>query len=785
VQLVFDVGEDTVYYEDIAGDTTDIWSRNISLWADSNGQLRLDSLRSNHVRIIVNAHNETVNTGTIDVDLFYQAVEELNIPFRPVQLEFFDTYDEPAEGFLIEVYETELDLSNNATLVNLTTNEFGEAFDMDGNPFYYFDDSASAEENYSIRAKFYKNYFDFAPNNDDHANFTNDGTVTYQFQIDIDIESINYETNITVLNTLSTSIDYDQDWIASIIITATDTGAPFPIEAYPQLNVYSVKTNTLVYQGDLINNGTLGYYDIIFNPQTDDITLGGDDYSYYLIIEASTPGYGSGPESVVSPLIINPINTLYIANELEIWTWTDVATFDIRYLDRDSDPISGATVTYDAPWLFDTVTVSESATQGNYSVSIDTTDPGNIGDYILKFTAFKDNYLQQEFDVRLSIRPLATSLNSSDPTDFLFSYVTPDVNLTQSYPIYFEYTVAGSGDGITGATAICTVDYELYDSTTGSESVIMDELGNGWYVLDYNTETQEEGKYVFDIKLDKLNHDAKVASVTMKIVKNQFDYAFASGTLDNDAVLKYTVAHGEDTTIILDLSKRIDGSIAENANVVFIDQDGNRYNFEYADGVYTYVISGDVNTFVQKQVIEGTIEISQDYYETKVFTVQVTVKMHSLFAGIPTFYLLLGVSFVLVGVGAIVLTKVVQNARIPEFVKKCDAVAKEISKKRIIDTRTNVTLSKEQKLAGIFGKEWENLGLNFRVAMGYSQIKKSPTTSDYAESHSEPEPEPYSEPEPEAEEVVEPKHEERSELEHKEEPESNTDKNNDKQEDEY
>ncbi len=336
VQLIFDVGLDTVYFEDIDGDTTDTWSGSISLWADGNGQLRLNSLRSDHVRIIVNAHNETSNTGTIDVDLFYQAVESITVPFREVQLEFIDTYDEYAEGFLIEVYETELDRSNNATLVNLTTNEFGEAFDLGGNPFYYFDDTASAELNYSIRAKFYKAYFDFAPNNDDHANFTNDGTVSYQFQINIDIGSIEYETNITVINTLSTNVDFDQDWNALILVTATDTGAPFAIDAYPVLKVYSVKSNTLVYQEDLVSNGTLGYYEITFNPQTDGITLGGDDYSYYVILEASTPGFGSGPIPQISSLTINPISTSVVYGAYEQWTWTEIAEFNITYLDRDS-----------------------------------------------------------------------------------------------------------------------------------------------------------------------------------------------------------------------------------------------------------------------------------------------------------------------------------------------------------------------------------------------------------------------------------------------------------------
>ena len=139
VQLVYDLGGDTVYYEDISGTSTTSWANDISLWSDSNGIMKIDSLRSNKVRVIVTGHNSSANTGTINVDLFYQAVETVEVPFSEVQLEFIDEQDDPAVGFLIEIYETVADIGTQDVLVSLTTNEFGEAFDLDDNPFYYFD----------------------------------------------------------------------------------------------------------------------------------------------------------------------------------------------------------------------------------------------------------------------------------------------------------------------------------------------------------------------------------------------------------------------------------------------------------------------------------------------------------------------------------------------------------------------------------------------------------------------------------------------------------------------
>ncbi|MBN2157645.1 MAG: VCBS repeat-containing protein [Candidatus Lokiarchaeota archaeon] len=719
VQLIFDLGEDMVYYEDISGTSTQDWTGSIPLWSDSSGIMRLDSLRSNKVRVIILGHNTTTNDGTIEVDLYHQAVESINIPFAEVELNFIDGDDVPAEGFAIQIYDTEIDrlAGNHTAIVNLTTNEYGDALDADGNPFYYF---TKSPENYSLMAVFYRQARTFSSTGQNYANFTFSAFDSFQFQVTVQVQATVYTTNITLQNTLATSVDFDQDYYAHIRITANDSIEVFDIEADPFLKIYSVKTNSLVYQEHMVTTGTKGYYDIIFNPQADEIILGDADYSYYIIIEANTPGYGAGPLPIVSSLTINPISTSVSFDQIVAATWTDIATFDIIYEDRESIAISGAYVSYDAPWLFDTVVVPESGTPGIYSVSIDTTDPGNVGDYILKFTAFKNNYLIQQFDVRLSIRPLATSLNDTNPADFLLSYVTPRVNLTQSYPIYFEYTVAGTGDGITGATVTCFVDYTYVNGTKGSETLLdeITELGNGVYELNYNTESLPEGIYEFDIKFEKLNHDAKVASVTLEMVKNQFNYAFTSGNFDNN-VLKFTIPQGDSATLSLDLTKKLNGEAADNASVVFITSEGQRIDFTYqGDGIYTYLISGDINTFIQKQIVEGTIEITADYYETYTFTVQVTVQMHSLFAEIPTFYFVLGVAFVVVGVGAIVLTKAVQNSRIPEFVKKCDAVAKEISKKKTIDTRTSVVKDKKEKLIEIFSKDWEDLGLDFRKAIG-------------------------------------------------------------------
>jgi len=718
IQLVFELGEDTVYYENILGTSTTSWSGSIPLWSDSNGILRIESLRSEKVRVIVIGYNTTTNTGTVDVDLYYQAIESISVPLSTVELNFIDGDSLPAVGFAIQVYDTEADrvAGNYTALVNLTTNDLGEALDNDGNPFYYF---AKSPVNYSLMAIFYRAARSFIPSGLIYENFTFSAFDSFTYQVSVQVSTTVYTTDMDLLDPdpIITTIDFDQDYYVHIHLTANDSMDIFDIDGLPVFNVYSIKTNTLVFQEDLVSTGTTGYYNYTFNPQSNGIVLGGDDYSYYIVIEASTPGYGAGPIPVIFSLTINPINTTVTAPAIVIETWTNIALFDIIYEDRDSAAISDATITYDAPWLFDSVVVPESGIAGTYTVSINTVDPGNVGDYILKFTAFKDNYRQQEFDVRLSIRPLATRLNSSDPSDFLFSYVTPKVNLTQSYLIYFNYTVADSGAGITSATVMCTVDYILANSTIGSDIVIVNEIGNGIYVLDYGTELLAEGTYDFDIKLEKLNYDAKVASITLEMIENQFSYAFETGSLENN-VLKFTVEQGDDTMISIDLKEKIDGSVAENANVVFITWDGQRIDFTYAgNGIYTYTVSGDINTFIQKQILEGTIEITQDYYETYTFTVQVTVKMHSLFAGIPTFYLVLGIAFVVVGAGAIVLTKAVQNARIPEFVKKCDVVAKEISKKKSIDTHTSVVKSKEETLMRLFGKAWEELGLDFKSSL--------------------------------------------------------------------
>jgi hypothetical protein len=393
-------------------------------------------------------------------------------------------------------------------------------------------------------------------------------------------------------------------------------------------------------------------------------------------------------------------------------TWSRDDAFVVYFNDTGGNPLENAIFTVSEPWAGATET-----SPGMYSIQINTEGPGNVGVYYLDIAISKENYATQQFKVNLTINPLPTSLNGSDATDFLYTTNVIDVYLSESELIYFEYIIADNATGVENALVSCSVN-----GVTGSfDDIDLADMGNGLYLLDYDTENLPEGLYNFEIKFEKANYAAKVASITLNMVKNTFVYDISEGNVVND-ILKFTVENGQDQTITIDLRQIIDGQAALNASVQY-----NGIDFTHlGNGVYTYTIkSGEINTFIAKEIVEGVVTITQEYYEDVIFTVQVTVKMHALIPGVPTFYLAIGIALVVVGVGAIVLTKAVQNARIPEFVKKCDAVAKEISKKKTIDTRVSVVKSKEETLTDLFGKDWEDLGLDFRDTLGKSGKSKN------------------------------------------------------------
>ncbi|MFW9879155.1 MAG: hypothetical protein ACFFG0_39250, partial [Candidatus Thorarchaeota archaeon] len=101
------------------------------------------------------------------------------------------------------------------------------------------------------------------------------------------------------------------------------------------------------------------------------------------------------------------------------------------------------------------------------------------------------------------------------------------------------------------------------------------------------------------------------------------------------------------------------------------------------------------------------------------------VTMEEIYPGMPTFYFIMIVSSISAVAGALIGYRVIQQARIPKFVKKVRTVKKAIRSKSSVPS-ISIT-SKNKMFLKELGKEWSDLGISLRSILGVEE-KKSPIT---------------------------------------------------------
>ncbi len=93
---------------------------------------------------------------------------------------------------------------------------------------------------------------------------------------------------------------------------------------------------------------------------------------------------------------------------------------------------------------------------------------------------------------------------------------------------------------------------------------------------------------------------------------------------------------------------------------------------------------------------------------------------------VSAFYFILITAAVIGVAGSLITYRVVQQARIPKFVKKVRKVKKSIKSKKDI-TETTITKSKDQMMVKLYGDDWKELELSLEDTLGIVDLKLKPT----------------------------------------------------------
>jgi hypothetical protein len=148
-----------------------------------------------------------------------------------------------------------------------------------------------------------------------------------------------------------------------------------------------------------------------------------------------------------------------------------------------------------------------------------------------------------------------------------------------------------------------------------------------------------------------------------------------------------------------------------------------------APGVYEYDYStSGIDAFIAPKTLSAVITVEKDNYEVDPLGITIIVGMTEIF-GFPLFYFILIVGGVAAIVGSLITYRMIQQARIPTFVKKARKMKSVIKSKKTIPESLTYP-SKEDYIVKNLGNKWESIGLSLEDILGTEEKKKMKSESE-------------------------------------------------------
>ncbi|MFX1269802.1 MAG: hypothetical protein ACFFAK_17720, partial [Promethearchaeota archaeon] len=241
------------------------------------------------------------------------------------------------------------------------------------------------------------------------------------------------------------------------------------------------------------------------------------------------------------------------------------------------------------------------------------------------------------------------------------------------------------------------------------------------YSLDFNTETKNVGFYTIYVNLKKDNYEARAAHINLEIKLREF-YANwdATGREGN----QINVVQGNNIFIEINLTDQTRNNIPlEDASVILMVR-GVEYRFNnITSGYYTLTFNTEnFDAFFAAETFPGQIIIQKDNFTTQELNLIFNIKMVEIFPGMPTFYFILITASIAGILIAVISYRVIQQARIPKFIKKIRKVKGYIKTKKAVTESLSIP-SKEKMLIKLFGEDWKEIGLSLDDVLGVEALK--------------------------------------------------------------
>ncbi|MFX0023469.1 MAG: LamG-like jellyroll fold domain-containing protein [Candidatus Hermodarchaeota archaeon] len=653
-----------------------------------------------------------------------------------------DTETVPVEGITVRVENS----TSDEHIVDLKTDDNGTAYGLVNSElkFWY---KRETTYNFSLwmvteQRTFRVNYSDQAFNPVtilDYYEYTLDSASSLVFELDL-----NYQNRISRFQNGSLvadySVVYSQNMSFSITLETTVTGLPGPWTnddgVGTQISCIIKSTaagNPIIYVKDMryTMNG-------IFTIEINSSRFSAGDYGKsYIVTLSGIKSYYSSPEDVLFLISIDSMSTGmsfhdYASMPDELPTnevnqfYDELINVTVKYYDfNNNNPLVADTFTYN--WDYGSGTVNpDPINPGYYTIEIDTSAATNVGKYLIKFTAGRENYTKiDNYGLFINILSRPTTINGEDGILYISQniFIFKELNFTFNYLDEMRGTPISNLDEMSYLLQKLDENGEPISGTTEMGSLVE---GIDEFILDLDTETREDGEYSIIVTLDKMNWDHSIAIISLTIMKRVIEFSWVSDIVDS----KLNLDSGEIFDFVLTLSDPNNETVP-NAPIIGATITLTVRNINYSttngwiidnrDGTYRVVSLPIAEPFFIPETFIATLSIEKQYFSATTDRITVVVQMQEIF-GFPLFYFLMIVGATVAIVGSLVAYRTIQRARIPTFVKKAREMKKNIKgKKSISDSLLYPT--KDEYITKKLGDKWESIGLSLDDIMGVKSKK--------------------------------------------------------------
>ncbi|TFF97114.1 MAG: DUF2341 domain-containing protein [Promethearchaeota archaeon] len=499
----------------------------------------------------------------------------------------------------------------------------------------------------------------------------------------------------------------------------------------------------LLFEEDLQKTNVLstndGNFSITINSSR--FSAGGAGNFYYAYIYGEKALWSS-PERAYFGFAVNPISaeiSLYNYTSLDAYNTDEIPQYYNELINislgyntiLDNQLLGAETISYN--WIKGGGTLANQSIKVHptnsdyYYFTVDTSKVDLTGPYLFSITATKENYTTYTKYFNLDIKTRPTIVNNTIDASFTYK-----LDIFEARNFSLEYNDTLTTERIGECEELYYNWWKLDDNGNrmytpgnfGTEVENITENSNKLYIIDFNTAQKALGDYSLVVHIGKQNYKEQSVDFFITIQKRGFT---SSDLTDLDAATR-TVEQGARVNIQLNLtdtSAGRNGDPLEEASV-YIMIGGRRINLTESGtqpGIYQGTIpTTQYQTFFQGQTVTCKLYVTKENYETQQVTFNVNVKMMSI-AGIPIFYLVLGISIPLAIVTALGIYRYVQVARIPEFVKRTNKIKKEIKKGKSISDKY-LYQSKEEYIAEWYEDDWKEVDLSIEDALGLEKGSK-------------------------------------------------------------